>query len=324
VRNEANSFWIKDLCKCICHRQSLEITFSTTCICTIYQIQAEPSKIANCGRREPNTIKTSHTRARISTSIGICLHMDLDLRAVTRARTRRRRWCIASQCTPRDVTTSGTCPFPYPRPPMPSNAASLGGEEVWRGGTGCQQREGAVEVRRKVVKVTVALTARARNNIGVLPYVYACVGRVYACVGCVCMCVWVEGGGRECARVFTHARAHMYSSVWSARGERTEDLFLVPHAAAFLTKVCRLDARVVRVSQWRTLTVVRHRCSDGRRHTVWWSLQIFLAILRRSFRLSLTILATPPGRHSTLLRHVMYFSVTMLLFQLKMSPSQNE
>lgn len=39
-----------------------------------------------------------------------------------------------------------------------------GGGGVEGGGT---NNEGGVEVRRKVVKVTVALTARARNNIGV-------------------------------------------------------------------------------------------------------------------------------------------------------------
>lgn len=145
---------------------------------------------------------------------------------------------------------------------MPSNAASLDGEEVKRAGTGCQQREGAVEVRRKVVKVTVALTARARNNIGVvLPYMYACVGRARARV---CARVW--RGVHGCARAL--ARACISLAVCSAREERTEDLFLVPHAAAFLTKV--LPVRCTsRTSVPMADLDRRHRCSDGRRHTVW-------------------------------------------------------
>lgn len=67
-------------------------------------------------------------------------------------------------------------------------------------------------MRRKVVKVTVALTARARNNIGVQLSVMYMSMRV-----CVCVCV--------------------LNCVERARRERTEDLFLVPRATAFLTEV---------------------------------------------------------------------------------------
>jgi len=54
-----------------------------------------------------------------------------------------------------------------------------------RGGAGYgegQQRGGGLggEVRRKVVKVTVALTARARNNIGVRPSCATCGARARA------------------------------------------------------------------------------------------------------------------------------------------------
>jgi len=42
-------------------------------------------------------------------------------------------------------------------------------------------------VRRKVVKVTVALTARARNNIGVL---CTCVSAWSVWDVCVCVCVY--------------------------------------------------------------------------------------------------------------------------------------
>lgn len=115
-------------------------------------------------------------------------------------------------------------PLPLPAPP---GALDSGRARRRRGGTG-QQREGEVEVRRKVVKVTVALTARARNNIGVLP--------------CVCVCAPLSGCGayvcRACARACTGARpTHVDVRAARARTTLTEDLFLVPRATAFLTKV---------------------------------------------------------------------------------------
>lgn len=76
-----------------------------------------------------------------------------------------------------------------------------------RGAEGNNEEKGGLEVRRKVVKVTVALTARARNNIGVQLSVMYVSMNLRVCV-CVLNCV-----------------------------ERTEDLFLVPRATAFLTDV---------------------------------------------------------------------------------------
>lgn len=113
-------------------------------------------------------------------------------------------------------------------PPSPARAPRCSECGLtWRrkSGAGQDGRETTKEgVRRKVVKVTVALTARARNNIGV---------RV-----CICMCV-----ACICGRVYqcTCIRASVceYVRVGAPRAEkRTEDLFLVPRTvAAFLTKV---------------------------------------------------------------------------------------
>lgn len=73
----------------------------------------------------------------------------------------RRRHCTALQCTPRDVT-DGTCLSSRRSPPRHHSLPTASQRRGTRGGAGSGGRGWG-----KVVKVTVALTARARNNIRV-------------------------------------------------------------------------------------------------------------------------------------------------------------
>jgi len=114
--------------------------------------------------------------------------MDLDLGAA-RART-GAVGASRRSAHQRDVIANGTCPFSCPRPPLPSNAVGSG-----PGQDGGQQRWGRRCGGVEVVKVTVALTARARNNIGVQPSL-ACAG-VYL----PCTCVHIYARFSICAFV---------------------------------------------------------------------------------------------------------------------------
>lgn len=196
-------------------------------------------------RHEANSIIKYLWRTR--QNISSRLHMDLDLGAARTGVVGASRRS-AQRC---DVTTSGTCQFPCPRSPLPSNAALLG-DEGGRGAEGNNEEKGGLEVRRKVVKVTVALTARARNNIGVQLSVM-CDLRM-----CAQMC------GRMCVYVCMHVRW----IVCNARAKNArEDLFLVPRATAFLTEVLSVKCESARGIPMADLDR-RLWCSDGR-HTVW-------------------------------------------------------
>lgn len=110
--------------------------------------------------------------------------MDLDLGAAAPARTGA---VGASRRSAQHVTSPRAArarsPVRAPRCPRMRHYSVTRG----RGAEGNYEEKGGLEVRRKVVKVTVALTARARNNIGVQLSVMC----VHVCV-CVCMCVYVH------------------------------------------------------------------------------------------------------------------------------------